>query len=336
VSDPPTLDAAFDFLRADLERVERTMLEGMCSIAPLIPQIAEYTFGSGGKRIRPLLVLLGARLFDYTGPRAIQIAAVAEWLHSASLLHDDVVDGAPTRRGRPVAAVHFGPRQAILVGDFIYATLCRVLVEDGSRELLLRYSQSISDMAEGEVLQLGRSFQPDIDEATYLQVIGRKTSSLLATAVESGAILGDAKPDERAAVREYGWQLGLAYQLADDALDYSGTQEELGKAPLTDLREGKITMPLLHALRAAAGGERESIVDAIKSLSLDAAAGRAPDVEMLDRVSGSVARHGGVETTLARAQHCIDAACSQLAGFAEGPAKRALDALACFVVERRN
>ncbi len=312
------------------------MLEGMRSIAPLIPRVGEYTFGSGGKRVRPVLVLLGARLFDVAGPRPIAIAAAAEWLHSASLLHDDVVDGASLRRGRASANAVFGPRQAILVGDFLYARLCEALVEDGSREMLLAYARTISEMAEGEVLQLGRSFQPDLDEQTYLDVIGRKTSSLLATAAESGAIIGEAKPDERAAVREYGRQLGLAFQLVDDALDYASSVDELGKAPLADLREGKVTLPLLLALRDADSAERDALSAALRGLAEHGASGRAPDADALASLAGSVARHRGVERTLSRARGCAASAIDQLRGFPDSQARRALQALARFVVERRS
>jgi octaprenyl-diphosphate synthase len=336
VSAPPSLDSALSFLRDDLEQVERTLVDGTASIAGLIPEVAEYTLGGGGKRIRPVLVLLGARLFGYAGPRAVQIAAAAEWLHSASLLHDDVVDGADTRRGRASAAALYGARQAVLVGDFLYAVLCRTLVEDGNRAILQRFAETIGHMAEGEVLQLTRSFTPDLDEATALEVIGRKTSSLLATAAESGAILGGAKPDEQRALREYGWHLGLAFQLVDDALDYTGTSGELGKLPLTDLAEGKVTLPLLLALQACNPSERAELAGEIESFARCAAAGRAPEPGDLLRVAQAVERHGGAARTLARARGLVAEAIARLEPFEDGAPRRALMELASFVVARRS
>ena len=330
------LDSALAPLRDDLRAVERILVEGIASVAPVIPQVAEYSLGGGGKRVRPALVLLGARLFGYAGPRAIRIAACAEWLHSASLLHDDVVDGAGVRRGRSSANARFGAREAVLAGDFLYSRLCRMLVEDGNRDILGRFAETIGEMAEGEMLQLGSSFAADIDEDTYLQVIGRKTSSLLATSAEAGAILADAKPDERRAVREYGWQLGLAFQLVDDALDYSGTREELGKAPLTDLAEGKITLPLLLALRRAGPAERAALAARLAEFATEAGAGRAPSPGSLAEVADGVRRHGGVAATLERAQAHVAGALARIEPFEDGPAKRSLADLARFVAARRR
>jgi octaprenyl-diphosphate synthase len=331
----PTLDPVLAFLRDDLREVERELIEGTASVAPLIPQLARYTLGGGGKRIRPLLVLLSARLLGYGGRRAIRVAACVEWLHSASLLHDDVVDGARLRRGQPSANVRFGAREAVLVGDFLYAQLCQVLVEDGNREILASFSHTIGQMAEGEVLQLSRSFDPSIDEATYVDVIGRKTSSLLATAAEAGALLAGAKPDEQCALREYGWQLGMAFQLVDDALDYGGTREELGKAPLSDLAEGKVTLPLLLALQRCGAVEREELGEALRRLARAAVDGLPPEVPLLERVARAVARHGGVERTRQRAVAHASEAALRLEGFEHCEARRALRLLAEFVVSRR-
>ena len=198
------LDEITASIAEDLTRVERALSEGMRSVAPLITEIGAYTFEGGGKRIRPVLVLLSARLAGYRGPRAIQVGAAAEFLHTATLVHDDVVDGAQTRRGQPSVNAQFGLRLAILVGDFLLATSSAMLVEDGNNEILAAYSDTIRRMAEGEVLQLTSSFDPDVSEARYLDVIGRKTATLLATAAESGALLGGVTRSERRAVREYG------------------------------------------------------------------------------------------------------------------------------------
>jgi octaprenyl-diphosphate synthase len=301
------LDRIIAFLRDDLEQVERVMRVGMSSVAPVIPAIGDHTFDSGGKRIRPASPARGAAV-RLSRPRAIQIAVAAEYLHSASLLHDDVVDGAETRRGKPSVNARFGSKLAILVGDFLYARTCQTLVEDGDPDILASFAESIRAMAEGEVLQLTRSFDPELSESTYLDVIGGKTSSLLAAAAEAGAILGGVTRAERKAVRDYGWQLGLAFQLVDDALDYGGTARELGKAPFTDAKEGKLTLPLIATLKRCNTGERDSIVALLKSFALQGAVGREPDPAEVARVAECVQRHHGAETALARAQQlCANA-----------------------------
>ncbi len=335
-SPPSTVDHLMSLLSEDLQQVERVMRDGMGSVAPLVPQIGDYTFDSGGKRIRPVMVLLAARLCGYRGPRAIQIAAAAEYLHSASLLHDDVVDGAETRRGRPSVNVQFGARYAILVGDFMYARTCQTLVEDGDPDILAIYAESIRTMSEGEVLQLTQSFDPEIAESTYLDIIGRKTSSLLASAAESGAILGGVTRAERRSVREYGHQVGLAFQLVDDALDYAGEHQELGKAPLTDLAEGKVTLPLLTTLKRCSVAERDSIISALKSFSQAAIERRDPDPAESARVADAVQRHHGAEIALERARECVERAKSCIEAFVDCEAKSAMLELADFIVSRRS
>jgi octaprenyl-diphosphate synthase len=332
----PDLERIISFLREDLEQVDRVMREGMRSVAPVIPAIGDHTFDSGGKRVRPVMVLLAARLCGYRGPRAIQIAAAAEYLHSASLLHDDVVDGAQTRRGRPSVNAHFGSKLAILVGDFLYARTCQTLVEDGDPDILAAFADSIRAMAEGEVLQLTRSFDPEMSESTYLEVIGGKTSSLLAAAAEAGAILGGVTRSERRAVRDYGWQLGLAFQLVDDALDYAGSAQELGKAPLTDASEGKLTLPLISTLKRCSTGERDSLTSLLKSFALQSAAGRTPDRAEVQRVAECVRRHHGVETSLARAQQLCAQARERIEPFVDCEAKSAMLDLADFIAQRQS
>jgi octaprenyl-diphosphate synthase len=333
---PPTdLESLAGPLREDLDQVERLLREGTRSVAPLIPEIGEHTFGSGGKRMRPMLVLLSARLCGYRGPRAVQVASAVEFLHTATLMHDDVVDGAQTRRGRPSVNALWGERIAILVGDFLLARASQTLVEDGNNDILWSYSNTIRQMSEGEVLQLERSFDPDIPESVYLEVIGRKTSSLLATATESGAILGGVTRAERNAVRAYGWQLGLAFQLVDDALDYAGEGEELGKAPLTDLCEGKVTMPLIATLKRCSVAERELIATTLKALAGRRLEGAEPDTDAMAEVASFVGRYDGAAFTLERARSCAREARDKIAAFADCDARRALWDLAEFVVARK-
>jgi octaprenyl-diphosphate synthase len=327
------LDAIASLVQDDLQQVERLLIEGLRSVAMQIPEVGDHTFASGGKRLRPLLVLLTARLCGYQGPRAIQIGVAAEYMHSASLLHDDVVDKAEVRRGRPSVAARFGERLAILVGDFIYARASQMLVEDGNLEILGLYSDALKQMSEGEVLQLSQSFDPDVSESVYMDVIGRKTASLLAAAAASGAILGGVTRAEGRAIHEYGNEVGLAFQLVDDALDYMGTSDQLGKLPLQDLREGKVTLPLLATLKRCSVAEREMIISVLKSL----AQGRS-DVDHGDvgRVAEAVARYQGAEFTLERARQRATAARRKIETFAVCKARDALLDLTEFVVQRQN
>jgi len=341
---PDKLDEIVAPIHEDLRQVERVLHEGVRSVAPLIAEVGGYTFAAGGKRVRPMLVLLAARLCGYRGPRAIQVAAAAECLHTATLTHDDVVDGAQTRRGRPSVNAQYGTRLAILVGDFLYAQSSSLLVADGNPDVLAIYADSIRKMAEGEVLQLMRSFDPEVPESVYLDVIGRKTATSIAAAAEAGAILGGVTLSERRALREYGWQVGLAFQLVDDALDYTSTGEELGKARYTDLEEGKITLPLLLTLKRCSPAERAEIVAAVKSFAIaslprdDASDARenAGDPDAVARVAELVARHRGAEATLERASQCVDSSIESIEPFVDCEARRSLSGLARFVLTRRS
>ncbi len=312
-------------LREDLVQVERVLRESMRSVVSLLPEVGEHTFAAGGKRIRPVLVLLASRLCGYRGPRAIQIASAAEYFHSASLLHDDVVDGALQRRGRPSVNAAFGNRNSILVGDFMYARACQILVEDGNIDILSHYADALRQMTEGEVLQLSQSFDPEISESIYIEVIGRKTSSLLAASAESGAILGGVTRAEQRALRDYGWKLGLAFQLVDDALDYVGDSESLGKEPLKDLIEGKVTLPLLATLKRCSVAERDALIGLVK--------GKLERSD-LERIASAVREHQGVELTLTRASEHAASARACIEAFVDNDAKQALIHLTDFVVER--
>jgi octaprenyl-diphosphate synthase len=329
---PVKLDEIVAPIADDLAQVERVLRESVRSVAPLLSEVGDYTFDAGGKRVRPMLVLLAARLCGYRGPRAIQVAAAAECLHTATLTHDDVVDGADLRRGRPSVNAQFGTRLAILVGDFLLAQSSSLLVADGNQDILAIYADSIRKMAEGEVLQLMRSFDPGIPESVYLDVIGRKTATSIAAAAEAGSILGGVTLSERRAVRDYGWQVGLAFQLVDDALDYLSSGEELGKAQLTDLSEGKVTLPLLLTLKRGSSAERDEIEAALKSFSYD----EEPDPERVARVAELVARHRGAEAAQQRAHECVEAAVASIDPFVDCEAKYALCELARFVVTRRT
>jgi len=341
---PPRLlfASVLDRIQPSLELVERSMREQLASESDLVRGIGEHVLASGGKRVRPALLLLASELCGYTGPRRIQVAAAVELLHTATLLHDDVVDLAVQRRGHPSANAVWGNRRAVLAGDFFYARASSMIVEDGDLEILTVFSNTIRRMAEGEILQLELSFDPSVSEAQYYQVIERKSAVLLSAACEAGAILGGVTRAERRRVAEFGRELGLAFQLRDDALDYAAGERELGKLPYTDLREGKVTLPLLLTLKRSAPAERERIGGVLKAAARvsvahggSAATDALPEGELAS-VLELVARHRGVEDAVRRAEDHVTRAAQALAPFQEGSAKAALLSAARFAVARAS
>ena len=324
-----------------LDLVEQAMREQLDSRSQLMAAIGDHVLDSGGKRIRPALLVLAAELCGYTGPRRVHVGAAVELLHTATLLHDDVVDLASERRGRPSANVIWGNRRSVLAGDFFYARASSMIVEDGDLDILLVFSDTIRRMAEGEILQLESSFDPSITEAHYYEVIDRKSAVLLSAAAEAGAILGGVTRAERRRVAEFGRELGLAFQLRDDALDYSAGRAELGKAPYTDVREGKVTLPLLLGLKRCTTAERERVAELLKTAARrvsEAEGGLGPEATLSDAelkpILELVAGHRGVEDTTRRAREHVARAVEALAPFPDGPAKQALVLAAEFAVAR--
>jgi octaprenyl-diphosphate synthase len=336
---PASFARALDRIGDGLQQVERAMREQLASESALVGSIGEHMLSSGGKRFRPALVILAAELCGYTGPRRVQIAAAVELLHSATLLHDDVVDLSLLRRGRPSANAVWGNRRAVLVGDFCYGRASAMIVEDGESEIIRIFADTIRRMAEGELLQLHRSFDPSVTEAHYYAVIDRKSASLLSVAAEAGAILGGVTRAERRHVAEFGRELGLAFQLRDDALDYEAGESELGKRPYTDVREGKVTLPLLLALKRCTPAEREGIEKTLKSAARHAAAlaaGEAADGDDVDLapVLALVEHYRGVPDTVRRAEEHVARAAQAIAPFPPSPAKEALLGAAAFAAAR--
>jgi octaprenyl-diphosphate synthase len=321
-----------------LELVERALREQFNSETALVGLLGEHLLESGGKRMRPALVMLTAQLCGYTGSRRVQVGAAIELLHTATLLHDDVVDFSELRRGRPSANVLWGNRRAILAGDFLYSRACTMIVEDGDPDILWIFANAIRNMAEGEILQLERSYDPTITESHYFGIIERKSAMLLSTATESGAILGGVTRAERRRLADFGRELGLAFQLRDDALDYEAGEEVLGKIPNMDIREGKVTLPLLLALKRCTSSEREAVAVVLKSASrmADPGADPQPVSESLDLalVLDLIARYRGVEDTVRRAQEHAERAIASIAPFPESEAKLDLTAAAQFAVTR--
>src|SRR5215475_1368379 len=299
-ADLSAYSAAMERLSEDLALVEGAMRAQLASASEVLAALGDHVLGSGGKRMRPALLLLTAELCGYTGPRRIHVAAAVELLHTATLLHDDVVDLSELRRGQPSANALWGNRRAVLVGDYFYARASSLIVEDGDLDILWIFANTIRSMAEGELLQLQRSFDPSVTEAHYFQVIERKSAVLLSAACESGAILGGVTRAERRRLAEYGRELGLAFQLRDDALDYEDREADLGKRPYDDLREGKVTLPLLLALKRCTAAEREAVAAVLKSV---AHAGNGAESEAIDLSPAreAVERYRGVADTVRRA-----------------------------------
>ena len=342
-SPPPATPFLLALTRIEdtLQQVERSMRDQLSSESEVVRLIGQHVFGSGGKRVRPALLILAAELCGYTGPRRVHVAAAVELLHTATLLHDDVIDLAATRRGRSAANAIWGNRRAVLMGDFLLARASAMIVEDGNLDILWVFSDTIRRMAEGEILQMEKSFDPEISEGHYFQVIDRKSAVLLSAACHAGAILGGVTRAERRQIADFGREVGLAFQLRDDALDYTAEAEELGKSPHADVREGKVTLPLLLTLKRCAPGERERIAGILKAAarrSADAGGLGSPEEalpdEELQPLLDLVTRYRGVEDTLRRAREHADHARRELDPFPAGSSKEALLEAADFAVAR--
>lgn len=260
----------FPILASDLAEVDAVIRTQLHSEVALINTIADYIIGAGGKRMRPVLLLLLARTLDYRGERNhYQLAAVIEFIHTATLLHDDVVDESSLRRGRLTANAAFGNAASVLVGDFLYSRAFQMMVDIDRMRVMKVLADATNMIAEGEVLQLMNCNDPDVDEVRYMQVIQYKTAKLFEAAARLGAILCDAPPKCEEAAAAYGRHLGTAFQIVDDVLDYSGQIAETGKSVGDDLREGKVTLPLIHVMQAGDKTERELVRHAIENGSAD-------------------------------------------------------------------
>ncbi|HYL32642.1 MAG TPA: polyprenyl synthetase family protein [Stellaceae bacterium] len=321
-----SLDRLSALVASDLAQVNTLILARMQSPVALIPQLAGHIIAAGGKRLRPMLTLASARLCGYRGDRHIALAAAVEFIHTATLLHDDVVDASGLRRGLATANAVWGNKPSVLVGDFLFSRAFQLMVEDGSLKVLDILSRASAIIAEGEVLQLVTSNDTDATEAQYLEVINAKTAALFAAAARIGAVLGERKETEEKALEAYGRNLGIAFQLVDDMLDYSARQAELGKTVGDDFRDGKITLPVVLALKAADDGER-----AFWRRTLEAGEQRDGDLEHAITL---MQRHGTLAATHERARLYAETARGALGIFHDSPERRALDEAIDFCLER--
>ncbi|MCP1170360.1 polyprenyl synthetase family protein [Limimaricola litoreus] len=313
-------------LSGDMQAVNAMIRERIASEhAPRIPEVTAHLVEAGGKRLRPMLTLAAARLCGYDGPYHIHLAATVEFIHTATLLHDDVVDDSKQRRGRPTANLLWDNTSSVLVGDYLFARSFQVMVETGSLRVLGILSNASATIAEGEVLQLTAARNLETTEETYLRVVRGKTAALFSAATEVGGIIAGAPEPHVAALRAYGDALGIAFQIVDDLLDYGGTAA-IGKALGDDLREGKLTLPVIRALAQADAEER-----AFWSRTIGKGRVEAGD---LDRAQAILARHGALESTRQTALDWAERARLSLRALPDHPLSEMLEDLASYVVER--
>jgi octaprenyl-diphosphate synthase len=319
------LPSLYSLIADDMKAVDAVIRQRLHSEVVLVRQVAEYIVGGGGKRMRPALVLMSAKAMGYEGSKHHELAAVVEFIHTATLLHDDVVDESELRRGRDTANALFGNAASVLVGDFLYSRAFQMMVGVGSMRIQQVLADATNVIAEGEVLQLMNCHNADIDVEEYLQVIRFKTAKLFQAAARLGAILGGATPEVEEGLARYGMHLGTAFQLVDDVLDYSGDEAETGKHIGDDLAEGKPTLPLIHVLKHGTPAQAACVRKAIEE------GGREMFPEVLAAVKGSGALEAARSHAHAEAQIAVDA-------IAQLPAsiyKNALIELPAFSVVRR-
>lgn len=312
----------------DMAAVDAIILERMHSPVGMIPDLAQHLVGAGGKRLRPLLTVATARLCGYKGEAHHKLAAAVEFIHSATLLHDDVVDESDLRRGKKPANLIWGNSASILVGDFLFARAFNLMVETGSMEALGILSNAASVIAEGEVQQLASLRNLAMSEADYMDVIKAKTAALFAAATEVSPVIAGLDDTRRAALRDYGLKLGLAFQLIDDALDYGGQQAALGKSVGDDFREGKMTLPVIRALAKADATER----DFWRKVVVD----RDQDDLDLQRAVSILRKSGALDETIQMARRFSVEAIEALDIFEESPLRDCLQNLAAYVVSRAS
>lgn len=321
-----TVQRIYDTVAEDFSRVNDLIRNRLSSDVPLVEKIAQYIVESGGKRLRPLLVLLSTRALNYEGDDNLKLAAVIEFLHTATLLHDDVVDTSDLRRGKATANARWGNAPSVLVGDFLYSRAFQMMVELGSMRIMDVLSNATCVIAEGEVLQLMNVKNPDVSEQKYMEVIHNKTAMLFEAASHTGALLCGAAPAQEQALQAYGKHLGLAFQLVDDVLDYRGDAATMGKNVGDDLAEGKPTLPLIYAMANGGDEARTLIRKAIRQGGLD-------DLPEILRV---VESSGALDYTLQKAREQSDMALKCLDTLADGPHKEALALLTEVAINRSS
>lgn len=321
---PESLAEIMNLTAGDRRAMDRLIRKRLRSDVLLVNQIAEYIINAGGKRLRPLVHLLAARACGYGGQAHVQLAAVIEFIHTATLLHDDVVDGSQRRRGQSTAHQVWGNAASVLVGDFLYSRSFQLMVELDSIRIMKILAETTNTIAAGEVLQLMQLGDTELDESGYLRVIGDKTACLFSAAARLGAVLADSDKQAEEALARFGFALGQAFQITDDWLDYSGQGESLGKNLGDDLAEGKVTLPLILALKSASEADRTFLIETI----------RAGGTDELDRVRSILDETDALIDAHARASEFSRQACEELSAVPPGAERSALEFLTRFAVDR--
>lgn len=310
----------------ELRRLDSLIVERLASDVVLVNQVSQYIVGGGGKRLRPLSVLLVARACGYAGDQHVDAAAIIEFIHTATLLHDDVIDEADTRRGKSSANCVWGNAASVLVGDFLYSKSFRLLTEYGNLDIIRLLSATTNTMSEGEVFQLVKRGDVDITEADYLSIIDKKTAVLISAACALGGHLGEAMDSRIEALTHFGLRVGAAFQMTDDTLDYMAKEEDFGKAIGKDLEEGKLTLPLIRTMGQCSEEEKERLRELL---------GREErDGEAIGTIMALMHRYDGISYTLGKAKALIAEAKSILSSFPDSTPREALLAVADYVIER--
>jgi octaprenyl-diphosphate synthase len=325
---PPTADLAqiFEPIRGDLEAVEQEFVRHIQSRVTLIPEMGRYIQTSGGKRVRPAVLLMAARLSGYTGDRAVLYASVVEFIHTATLVHDDIIDGADLRRGRLAVHSRWGNDITVLLGDYLYIKSMAMALTQDSLDIIRLLCDVTLRMIEGELYQLTKTGDVDISEDEHLEIIRRKTAFLFGGCAQIGGMLGDVTPERAAALREYGFNLGVAFQLVDDLLDYTADAAALGKPIGGDLREGKVTLPIIFLLRRG-GGEADQLIRGVVNE-------RTVSTEQWREILRLLEEHGATELAYDRAVEYAERAKACLAAFPASRERDALLALPDYVLSR--
>lgn len=319
------LEEVFKKYEKDLKKAEDSLSNLFRSPVFTIPLIGKYILGGGGKRLRPLILLLSAELSGYRGDARYTLAGIIESIHTASLLHDDVIDGADIRRGKAPAHAVWSNQVVILVGDFLYSNALRLAVLEKSQKIMEALSEATTRMTEAEIQQMVKTGDPDITEKEYLEIISGKTAALISSACRIGAILGKVKKDRERSLTQFGMKTGIAFQMADDILDYMADESELGKRLGKDLKEGKITLPVINLMKSATDKERESIKKIVKNGHRGTG---------LKRILKLFHKYRSIDISLQKARDLIDNAKAELSVFPDSTAKEALFAVADYTLQR--
>jgi octaprenyl-diphosphate synthase len=322
----PAIDEVKELAANDMQAVDHLIRESLQSDVALVSQVSEYIVASGGKRLRPLIVLLASRALGYNGDNHVRAAAIIEFIHTATLLHDDVVDSSARRRGRDTANTVFGNQASVLVGDFLYSRAFQMMVDIGNMKIMRILADATNTIAAGEVQQLMNVHDADVTEEAYRQVIYRKTACLFEAGAQIAAVLADRDPTDVPTMITFGKNLGTAFQLIDDVLDYDASPTELGKNLGDDLAEGKPTLPLIHAMSTGTDSDRKLIRTAIEF----------EGIGQLEQVQAIVESTGALDYTVSCAQASADVAIDAVSSIPESAYKQALVALAEFSVRRRS